>query len=270
MKSLIERALVVLAHPEPRSFNGQMKDVAVESLHARGIAVEVSDLHQLAFDPVEAQRHFLVRQDPNWFRPQAEQRHAFEQGAVSLDVQVEIEKLKWADLVVLQYPIWWYGMPAILKGWVDRVFTYGGVYTSQERYDHGRFRGKRALLSVTAGGPESTYRPDGRNADIELVMWPSCFTLYYVGFIVHRPVVSYGVEGGIKYSDAAEMLERLRWHKNAFRNRLAGIEQERPMDFNQWHDWNAEGRLRPDAPSFSPFMRHPHPAETLRRGLADR
>jgi NAD(P)H dehydrogenase (quinone) len=263
MNGDFERALIVLAHPEPRSFNAQMKDVAVECLRARGLEVETSDLHALGFDPVEAPRHFRHRQDANWFRPQAEQRYAFDRESVSPDVEAEIQKIKRADLVIFQYPIWWYGMPAILKGWVDRVFTYGGVYTSQERYDQGRFRGKHALLSVTAGAPEATYEPDGRNANIELVMWPSCFTLYYVGFTVHRPFVSFGVEGGVQYSGAAEMLERLGRHKQAFKERLSKIDAETTMEFNTWKHWNAEGRLRPDAPSFSAFIRHPDSAEVL-------
>jgi len=257
ISNTIKRALIVLAHPEPRSFNAQMKDAAAEQLRASGIAVAVSDLHQLAFDPVEASHHFPVRQDPDWFRPQAEQRYAFEQGAVSLDVKAEIEKLQWADLVIFQYPLWWYGMPAILKGWIDRVFTYGGVYTSRERYDHGRFQGKHAMLSVTVGAPQSTYGPSGRNGDIDLVMWPSCFTLYYVGFSVHRPFVSYGVEGGLQYSNTSTMLERLSLQKDAFKTRIAGIESDKPMEFNRWEDWDADGRLQASAPAFSQFIRHP-------------
>jgi NAD(P)H dehydrogenase (quinone) len=249
-------ALIVLAHPEARSFNGQMKDVACAAFEALGFTVCVSDLYAKGFDPVEAPRHFRARQDQNWFRPQAEQRYAFEHRTTSPDVGAEIDKLRWADIVVFQYPIWWYGMPAILKGWIDRVFTYGGVYSSRERYDLGRFRGKHALLSVTVGAPAATYLPDGRNADIDLVMWPSCFTLHYVGFTVHTPFVSYGVEGGVQYSETAQMLTRLQHSKAAFEHRLAQLDQEAPMSFNGWNDWDKGGRLQPGAPSFSPFIRH--------------
>ena len=249
-------ALIVLAHPDDRSFNAQLKNVATEVLSASGYCVEVSDLNHNNFDPVEAPRHFRLRQDSAQFRPQSEQRYAFDNDAVSVDVAQEIAKLSRADLVVFQYPMWWHGMPAILKGWIDRVFTYGGVYTSGERYDRGRFKGKRALISVTAGAPEATFLPDGRNADIDLLLWPSCFTLYYVGFSVMAPFASFGVEGGLQYSEESEMLRRLEGHKENLRRRLLGLDAEEPLRFNSWADWDTNGRLKPGAPSYSSFVRH--------------
>ena len=63
-------------------------------------------------------------------------------------------------------------MPAILKGWLDRALVYGDVYTSKKRYDHGRFRGRRAMLSLATGAFEESYTFNGRNADIDLLLWP--------------------------------------------------------------------------------------------------
>lgn len=256
----IRKAHIVLAHPEPQSFNGQMKDLACEELRSRGVEVSISDLYEMAFDPVESPKYFSSRQDPKRFRPQAEQRHAFDIGDVSPDVQAEIDKISSCDLLILQYPMWWYGMPAILKGWVDRVFTYGGVYTSRIRYNKGRFRGKRALLSITTGGPGETFQPNGRNADIEMLVWPSCFTMYYVGFSVLRPFVSFGVEGGLRYSGLEVMVARLNQYQAEYRRRLITIDQDQPMGFNGWEDWDESGRLRPGVKTYSQFMRHPDPA----------
>ena len=133
------RVLIVLAHPEPASFNGAMKDVAVATLTGLGHGVEVSDLYAMGFDPVEGPDRYAARRDADRFTAQTEQRHAWETGTLSPDVAAEIDKLERADLVIFQYPMWWYGMPAILKGWLDRVLVYGGLYTSTMRYDAGLF-----------------------------------------------------------------------------------------------------------------------------------
>ena len=56
----------------------------------------------------------------------------------------------------------------MLKGWFDGVLVYGGVYTSTMRYDRGHFAGRRAMLSVSTGGPAPTLAYNGRNGDIDL------------------------------------------------------------------------------------------------------
>lgn len=253
--SAAPRAVVVVAHPEPRSFNAHLADVAVRTLTARGYAVETSDLYATGFDPLESPEHYGARQDPACFRPQTEQRHAADAGCAPADVQAEIDKLDRADLLVIQYPMWWYQPPAILKGWLDRVLTYGGVYTSSVRYDRGRYRGRRALLSVTTGGPEETFAYNGRNADIDLLMWPMCFSLYYVGYDVLPPFVAFGVESGVRYSDDDAVQARLAGHEAALAVRLETIDAAEPMPFSGWEDWDEHGRLRAGAPGHSPFMR---------------
>ncbi len=105
-----------------------------------------------------------------------------------------------ADLLVLQYPMWWHLPPAMLKGWFDRVLVYGTVYTSATRFENGRFAGKRAMLSVTVGTSRATYEHDGRCGDIDLLLWPVNFTLAYVGYEILAPFVSYGVEAGLRYT----------------------------------------------------------------------
>src|SRR5690348_9975968 len=143
------QAHIVLAHPEPRSYNAHLAEVARETLQAEGWGVTLSDLYAMGFDPCERAEHYAERQQPQRFDVQAEQRHASDQQRVPAAVAEEIEKLDRADLLILQYPMWWHLPPAMLKGWYDRVLIYGEVYTSKKRFEHGRFRGKRALLSVT-------------------------------------------------------------------------------------------------------------------------
>jgi len=152
----------------------------------------------MGFDPAEGPRHYDSRLAPERFDAQAEQRHASSQGTIPEVVAAEIERLDRADLLVLQYPMWWHLPPAMLKGWIDRVFVYGAVYASKKRFEAGRFVGKRALVSVTVGTSAETYAHDGRSGDIALLLWPVNFSLAYVGYEVLAPFVAYGVEAGLR------------------------------------------------------------------------
>lgn len=125
------------------------------------------------------------------------------------DVKAEIDKLLWADVLILQFPLWWFGMPAILKGWVDRVFAYGFAYGVGEhsdlrwgdRYGEGRLAGKRAMLIVTAGGWAEHYAPRGANGPIEDLLFPiNHGVLYYPGYEVLPPFVAYRVD---RFDEAA-------------------------------------------------------------------
>ena len=147
------QAHIVLAHPEPQSFNAHLARVAQRSLEARGWSVSISDLYATGFDPCERAEHYAQRQRPERFDVQAEQRHASDSGTIPSDVAAEIALLDRADLLILQYPMWWHLPPAMLKGWIDRVFIYGEVYASKKRFENGRFLGKRAMLSFFAAGP---------------------------------------------------------------------------------------------------------------------
>lgn len=249
------KAHIVLAHPEPQSYNAHLAQTARAALERQGWAVTVSDLYQIDFDPAERAGHYAARLDPARFDVQAEQRHASAAGVVPPDVAAEIARLEQADLLILQYPMWWHLPPAMLKGWLDRVFIYGDVYTSTQRFEHGRFAGKRAMLSVTVGTSAATYAHDGRSGDIDLLLWPVNFSLAYVGYTVLTPFVAYGVEAGLRYSDPAEVQERLRRTADQFAARMADLDQIPALPFNQMAQWGADGRVMADAPVHSPFIR---------------
>jgi Flavodoxin-like fold len=117
------------------------------------------------FDPCERADHYEGRRDPSRFDVQAEQHHASTEGTIPAIVRDEIARLDRADLLVLQYPMWWHLPPAMLKGWIDRVFIYGEVYASRKRFEHGRFAGKRAMLSLTVGTNADTYAFNGRSGE---------------------------------------------------------------------------------------------------------
>jgi NAD(P)H dehydrogenase (quinone) len=245
----------VLAHPERQSFNAHLVRSGSAALEAEGWTTSVSDLYAMRFDPCERPVHYLDRANPDRFDAQAEQRHASDAGTLPSAVTDELALMDRADLLVLQYPMWWHLPPAMLKGWFDRVLAYGAVYASKKRFERGRFVGKRAMLSVTVGTSRSTYEHDGRSGDIDLMLWPVNFTLAYVGYEVLSPYVAYGVEAGLRYSDAAAVEERLRTIVADFCATLPTLDQRATVLFNRMEEWGPDGRIAPDAPIHSPFIR---------------
>lgn len=249
-------AHIVLAHPEPKSFNGHLVNVAQASLQDSGYTVTISDLYSMNFDPCEKSEFYVNPQDSSRFNVQAEQRYASVQQIIPQDIKEEIEKLDSADLLILQYPMWWHLPPAMLKGWFDRVFLYGEVYTSKKRFEAGRFKGKRAMLSVTVGTSRETYAYNGRSGDIDLMLWPVNFSLAYVGYTVLESFVAYGVESAIAYSNPTELEKRLANIELYLAKRVKGLYQENEIPFNKMSAWGKDGRITPSSPVYSPFIRH--------------
>lgn len=185
--------LIVLAHPEPKSFNHAMKDAAVATFAAQGHAVQVSDLYAMQFNPVLDRHDFQTLSNPEFFKPQMEQMQATANQTFAPQVAAEQEKLRWADLVIFQFPLWWFSIPAILKGWMDRVLAMGFAYGGAKWYDQGVFRGKKAMLSFTTGGPAHSYSPKGVQGDINMVLFHVQHgMLYFTGFEVIEPFATWG------------------------------------------------------------------------------
>ena len=187
------KCFIVLAHHEPRSFNAAMAGRARALMEEMGHEVRVSDLYAMRFDPVSDRRNFLSVADPEYLKQQAEESHAARVSGFAEDIRAEIEKLEWCDLLILQFPRWWFGMPAILKGWVDRVFAMGRIYGGGRWYDSGVFAGKRAMVSLTTGGPEARFRPGGLNPGIAEILKPiEHGVLWFTGFSVLPAFIVWG------------------------------------------------------------------------------
>ncbi|MFC5475246.1 NAD(P)H-dependent oxidoreductase [Paraherbaspirillum soli] len=192
--------LLVYAHPEPKSLNGSLKNFSVKRLEDAGHVVRVSDLYAMKWKASLDADDSMDRRSDMRFDPALDSKRAFETGRQSEDIALEQDKLRWADAVILQFPLWWFSMPAILKGWVERVYAYGFAYGVGEhsdarwgdRYGEGTMAGKRAMLIVTAGGWESHYSPRGINGPMDDVLFPIQHgILYYPGFDVLPPFVIY-------------------------------------------------------------------------------
>lgn len=253
------KSLVISAHPEPKSFNARLSSTAQCLLRESGYEVRAIDLYALDFDPRERGGHYHHRRDPDRFFVQDEQRFNHDGGSLPADVARQLDDLLWADLLVLQFPLWWFGVPAILKGWMDRVFVYGGMYSSRRRFDSGVCRGKRALLSVTAGSSAEDCSPTGREGDTRLILWPVLYSLHYVGFDVLEPVILYGIHGTHGGEDPRERDAHLGVQLSRFEQAMTTIDRLPTVPFNRDEDWDERGQLKPEAPSYSPFIRHAPP-----------
>ncbi|MCS6780187.1 MAG: NAD(P)H-dependent oxidoreductase [Geminicoccaceae bacterium] len=188
------KVLLVHAHPEPRSFCAAMKDRAAAVLRAGGHEVVISDLYAMRFDPVAKADDFASRRDPEYLVYALEQRHAFETGTLAPDIAAEVEKVLAADLLILSFPLFWFSVPAILKGWIDRVFLSGLFYGGRRFYDRGGLVGKRALCLITAGARSSMLAEGGIHGPLEgMLRHLLQGTLGYVGYRVPRPFVAWHV-----------------------------------------------------------------------------
>jgi len=179
--------LIVFAHPEPNSLNGVMKDLAAKTLRDNGHEVKVSDLYGMHFKATLDKQDFTQRKDENTFSPIVEQLNATSTGSLTEDIRDEMKKVEWANLLIFQFPVWWTSYPAIMKGWIDRVFANGFVFDSSKDkyYETGLLRGKKAMLSYTTGAPDVAYSKNGSHGDInELFKYITHNTLELTGLEV--------------------------------------------------------------------------------------
>jgi NAD(P)H dehydrogenase (quinone) len=186
--------LIVHAHPEPQSFTTALKDLAVAQLSSAGHQVVVSDLYAMNFNPVASSADFSERKNPDYLVYALEQRINYEKQTIAPDIAAEIEKLVAADLVIFSFPLYWFSVPAILKGWIDRVLVSGLTYGGKRFYDQGGLQGKRALLSFTLGGREHMFGADAIHGELHTMLRPLLRgTLYYTGMQVLPPFIGYHV-----------------------------------------------------------------------------
>jgi NAD(P)H dehydrogenase (quinone) len=232
------KVFIVHAHHEPRSFNGALTNVAQQALTSEGHEVKISDLYAMKFDPVSDRRNFTSVKNPDYLKQQVEEMHASEVNGFAPDIQREMEKVQWCDLMIWQFPLWWFSVPAILKGWVDRVFAMGRAYGQGRAYEKGVFRGKRAMLSITTGGAGEAFveksdplrvfhEGHGFHGDIYGILRPiQRGILRFTGFDVLRPHIVYGP---VRLTD-----EQRRQCLDAYAARLRGLAGESPIEVGHY------------------------------------
>ncbi len=129
--------LVVFSHPRRNSFCGAVMDSFVAGLAASGHKAEIADLHGEGFDP-----RMTEADEPDWSNPR--KRYTGE-------VLAEQARIERNDAIALVFPVWWWSIPGMLKGWVDRVWNNGWAY-GDRKLSH-----RKALLIGTCSGSAETY-----------------------------------------------------------------------------------------------------------------
>ena len=158
------------------------------------------------FDPVGGKRDLTRHVSTSFFKYAKEQAVASDSGTVVPELAAEQRKMLACDFLIFQFPLWWFGLPAILKGWVDRVLAAGLIYDHTRWYSNGVFHGKRAMISGTTAGSPAINSKTGLSGDIAEVVFPiNHGMLYFVGFDV-TPAVYRLVRLGRYTGDASRLL----------------------------------------------------------------
>lgn len=214
---------IVHAHPEPNSFSGALTKTAQAVLSAAGHNVVISDLYRMGWQAASSRENFTTVADPDYYKQQIEENFAVDHDGFAPDIQAEIDKLFACDLLIFQFPLWWFSLPAILKGWVDRVFAYTKTYGDGRMLSNGMLAGRRAMLSLTTGAPPELYNPDGLG-DIDQILYPVNFGLLgFVGFDVLPPVFNWA-PAHIGDDGRKALL-------NHYESRLATVWDDSPIQF---------------------------------------
>ena len=168
------KTLLVIAHPRRSSLTGQVADAFSEAAQANGHAFEVADLAREAFDPV-----LREDDDPDWNDPDKVYSEA---------VRNEMRRVERNEATVMIFPVYWWSMPALLKGWIDRVWNNGWAYGAR------KFPQKRAWMIGIAGALESGYTKRGYDTAMQTQI--DVGILDYCGVQERRLELLYGsIEG---------------------------------------------------------------------------
>jgi NAD(P)H dehydrogenase (quinone) len=146
--------LIIYAHPNPNSFNAAIRKTVEETLRIKGKSFEVIDLYKLNFDPVLKPQDF----------------EAIMLGKVLDDVKKQQDLIIKSDTLIFIFPIWWYSMPAILKGYIDRVFSYGFAYKEEENEIKPLLTGKKVIIFNTLGEDKESCEKRGMTQSLKMTI----------------------------------------------------------------------------------------------------
>ncbi len=142
---------VVVAHPEKTSFNLALHQVAMNAFKNSDISTSVSNLYEDNFVATADHADVLDFPKDKNFNLAKAQRYAQKNNCFAEDIKVEQQKLLSSDMLILQFPLWWWSYPAILKGWLDRVLSSGFAYG-----EGAELVPKRVMYSITTGGANNS------------------------------------------------------------------------------------------------------------------
>ncbi len=162
--------LIVYSHPNPKSFCHAILETAVKTLQSKGHEVVVRDLYALGFDPVLKGSDFV----------------GFQSGNIPSDIKAEQEKISGAEVITFIYPIWWTGMPAMMKGYIDRVFSLGFAYAAGEWGPVGLLTEKKVIIFNTTGMAKELYDESGMFDAIKKTSGAGILNFCGLGVLEHK------------------------------------------------------------------------------------
>ena len=235
------KIFIVHAHHEPKSCCSALARQAEKTLKAQGHTVDFNDLYAENFNPVSDRRNFSTVADADYLKQQAEEAHASEVGGFAPDLEREIQRLEACDMLLFSYPLWWFGMPGILKGWVDRVFASGRIYGGPQIYETGLGKSqKRGFVLMTTGGGPDVYGGYGVNPPLSTILAPVQHGVFWFnGFLPLAPFVAWS-PARITTEERAKYLESLDV-------RLQNIATEPPQvlpPLADFPDWGKDSKKR--------------------------
>lgn len=163
------KQLVVFAHPYSKSFGKGIVETIEKEVLKNGSEIRIRDLYKIGFNPVLGSSDLLNLQT----------------GDYAVDIKEEQEHIKWADIITFVYPVWWAGLPAMLKGYVDRVFANGFAFTHNENGPVGLLKGKKAILISTTGFPSNYYEQIGMHKSMKQTSDQAIFEFCGINVIKH-------------------------------------------------------------------------------------
>ncbi|WP_162946813.1 NAD(P)H-dependent oxidoreductase [Ruegeria sp. EL01] len=180
--------LTILDHPDPNSFTAASAAQFIEGAKAAGHTAELADLHSEGFDP-------------RWSMADID---ADSSSATPPDIAVEQERIARADAICLVFPLFWWGMPSMMKGWVDRVWSWGWAYDQLDDPEKSLQKPRSGVLLVPAGARSDEMESAGYHQALETVWTRGTFG--YFGLSPRRVEVLHGSTGSAKRRQA--LLER--------------------------------------------------------------
>ncbi len=124
------KALIIYANYRENSFTGALRDNLAENFHNNGHEVVIRDLYDIKFNPV------LTKKD----------LESIEKEIFPIDIMNEQKFIQWADIICFVYPIWWSGMPAILKGYIERILVQGYAFEFKDDKAIPKLEGKKVVI----------------------------------------------------------------------------------------------------------------------------
>ena len=169
--------LTVFDHPDPRSFSAAIARRFMDGAAEAGHSTELADLHAEGFDP-------------RWTLEDTKRQGAAEPGT---DIAMEQERIERADAICLVFPLFWWGMPAMTKGWVDRVWTWGWAYDQLDDTNRSMQRARSGVLLIPAGARSDEIEANGHLTSLETAWMEGTFGFF--GFSPRRLELLCGSQG---------------------------------------------------------------------------